>query len=234
MQRDVDYTVTVDTTDLRGNGMDGRAMLTLHGARGSSPELELSDSSDSMLFERGTSKTLTVTAPDVGILSAVTVRLTDPSYDSLHTGWHLAKVAVVNPGTGKRHTFKHNAWLVGPDKLSARLEDKTGGEAVQDAIKGPVAAPSASLPAVDAATPPSGGSSRRGTGAATPQRSSLSNSGAAAQPTPAADDGGKDRRPSFAPSEPFSVSNEDDLINKIAASSEFDNVSIRSNNVLQP
>ena len=38
---------------------------------------------------------------------------------------------MLNPGTGKRYSFKHNAWLLGPDSLSARIEDLTGGEVVQ-------------------------------------------------------------------------------------------------------
>jgi hypothetical protein len=70
----VDYIVTVDTTDIRGNGMDGRALLTIHGARGSSNEVEMSDGSDTM-FERGSMTQVIVTAPDLNIINAITVRL---------------------------------------------------------------------------------------------------------------------------------------------------------------
>jgi hypothetical protein len=51
----------------------------------------------------------------------------DPPCDTLHTGWHLARVVLLNPGTGRSHTFNYNAWLFGPDNLSVRLEDATGG-----------------------------------------------------------------------------------------------------------
>jgi hypothetical protein len=73
-QRNVDYSVKVDTTDIRGNGTDGRAFLTLHGARGNTSEIELSSYSDT-LFERGSSTDFSLNAPDVGLIESVTVRL---------------------------------------------------------------------------------------------------------------------------------------------------------------
>ena len=74
-QRNVDYSITVETTDLRGNGTDGRVLLTLHGARGSSAEMELRDGGSDRLFERGSSSDFMLSAPDLGELRAVTVRL---------------------------------------------------------------------------------------------------------------------------------------------------------------
>ena len=75
MQRNVDYSISVDTTDVRGNGTDGRALVTLHGACGSSAEMELTDGGSDTLFERGSSSSFVLTAPDLGTIVAVTVRL---------------------------------------------------------------------------------------------------------------------------------------------------------------
>ena len=71
----MDYSITVETTDLRGNGTDGRVLLMLHGARGNSAEMELSDGGSDRLFERGSSTDFVLSAPDLGELRAVTVRL---------------------------------------------------------------------------------------------------------------------------------------------------------------
>ena len=68
-------------------------------------------------------------------------------------------MAVLNPGTGKRYSFKHNAWLLGPDSLSARIEDLTGGEAVQDPLPAaPIAAAAVIAPPPPAVQPESPGS----------------------------------------------------------------------------
>jgi len=77
----------------------------------------------------------------------------DPSYDLLHTGWHLASVSVLNPGTGKRHTFSHNAWLLGPDALTVHIKDTTGGKQEQDPLPDPRAAAAAAAPAAAPAAP---------------------------------------------------------------------------------
>ena len=86
----------MDTTDIRGNGTDGRAFLTLHGARGSTSEMELSSYSDTS-FERGSSTDFSLNAPDVGVLKAITVRLVRLQLDSKN-GSYL--IALMLPGQG--------------------------------------------------------------------------------------------------------------------------------------
>ena len=63
-------------------------------------------------------------------------------------------MSVLNPGTGKRHTFSHNAWLQAPDALSARIEDPTGGKQEQDPLAEAPLAAVVPAPAPAAAPPP--------------------------------------------------------------------------------
>lgn len=153
-----DYAVTVDTSDIRGNGTDGRVFVTLHGQKGDTPELELNTWSDQQ-FERGsTDEAYYVSAPNVGEILFVTVRLADPSYDTLHSGWHMAKISIVSPATGNKYSFAHGDWLVPPSGLSVKLGNPSV-EKVSDPVNEEVKSvsdppPRASPPPAPAPPPP--------------------------------------------------------------------------------
>jgi len=68
----VTYELQVRTSDVRGAGTDSDVFVTIHGARGSTSELELADASDN--FERGRKDVFRVSAADVGALEHIKVR----------------------------------------------------------------------------------------------------------------------------------------------------------------
>ena len=74
MQAIVEYQILFVTPDVRGNGTDGRVLLTLLGEKGASDELILDADSDKG-FERGHTDKILVTSTDVGKLSAIRVKL---------------------------------------------------------------------------------------------------------------------------------------------------------------
>ena len=73
-QATVEYQVQFVTPDVRGNGTDGRVLLTLVGDKGASDELSL-DPDSSRGLERGSTDVIKVQATDVGKLSAIRVKL---------------------------------------------------------------------------------------------------------------------------------------------------------------
>jgi hypothetical protein len=66
--------VTVVTADIKGAGTDGSVTITIEGEKGSAKDLALSN--DYLAnFERGHTDVFDVTAPDVGVIKSVTVKL---------------------------------------------------------------------------------------------------------------------------------------------------------------
>jgi hypothetical protein len=66
--------VTVVTADIKGAGTDGSVTITIEGEKGSAKDLTLSNDY-SANFERGHTDVFDVTAPDVGVIKSVTVKL---------------------------------------------------------------------------------------------------------------------------------------------------------------
>ena len=110
----VDYEVTVRTADVLGAGTDGRVYLSLSGDKGSADEVLVSldgYSSDPESFARGSTFVFTFNGVDVGDNRSITVRLADPEGGSMHSGWNLAAVEVLNKVSGLKGTYNHYDWL---------------------------------------------------------------------------------------------------------------------------
>ncbi|GAX73262.1 hypothetical protein CEUSTIGMA_g716.t1, partial [Chlamydomonas eustigma] len=150
----------------------------------------------------------------------------DPLYDTLHTGWHLARVVLLNPGTGRSHTFSHNAWLMGPDNLSVRLEDPSGGMVVQPPLGTEPIVPVADPVVPDPVEPEPDEPDPVVPDPIEPEPE---------EPKTVVQEAPKPRRPSFVPSEPFTeAGNDEDLASRLSASDAFDALSIRSDRPLAP
>ena len=107
--RRTDYDVTVTTADVLGAGTDGRVYLTLSGDSGATDEVLVS--SDPEAFKRGNAFSFSFSGVDVGDNRSLKVRLTDPDGGSLHSGWNLASIDVLNKTTGLKGTFNYFDWL---------------------------------------------------------------------------------------------------------------------------
>ncbi len=92
--------------------------LTLVGEKGESDEVRLYSENEDRAFERDTTDKFTITATDVGALTAVKVKLCVPWWSSVHSDWHLQDVFVLNASTGLKVHFPHNAWV---DKVDENI-----------------------------------------------------------------------------------------------------------------
>lgn len=70
---DTEYEVKILTGDIPGNGTDGDVYISLAGSRGASRETRVWPSDWSRGFDRGQTDTTTLTLPDLGDLSKVTI-----------------------------------------------------------------------------------------------------------------------------------------------------------------
>lgn len=130
----VEYEVSVSTGDVLGAGTDGQVYLCLSGDQGVTDEVLVSsspDSSDPENLRRGAKFTFTFSGQAIGenrcdmsypwpfdspltplfALRKATVRLAPPTSGSLHSGWNLASLEVMDKSSGIRGTYNHNAWL---------------------------------------------------------------------------------------------------------------------------
>ena len=113
LQENVDYSITVITDDIRGNGTDGNVYVTLIGDKGESDELQLSPQDDgNRLFERNATDKFLVSATDVGVLQGLRVKMCASWWSSVHSDWHLQEVQVLNSSSGVNTVFAHNGWVV--------------------------------------------------------------------------------------------------------------------------
>ena len=116
-QENIDFSVTVITPDVRGNGTDGGVTLTLIGEKGESEELSLSNSeSGDRLFERNATDKFIVTSTDVGALQYIRVKMSGSWWSPAHSDWQLQEVQVLNTSSGVKSVFALNDW-VAPDTL---------------------------------------------------------------------------------------------------------------------
>ena len=112
-QENADFSITVATADLRGNGTDGNVYITLIGEKGESDEQQLVANDDgSRLFERNTTDKFSVTMTDIGALQSIRLRMGASWWSEVHSDWHLSEVKVLNTLTGLESTFSFNGWVV--------------------------------------------------------------------------------------------------------------------------
>ncbi|GFH08766.1 uncharacterized protein HaLaN_03786, partial [Haematococcus lacustris] len=104
--QDLTLRVTLDTSDIPGNGTDGVVYISLQGSQGSSGEVCLSGCT----LERGSSCSATITLPDVGEVQKLTLALRDGG-SGIHSQWHLAQLTLLNVETGDATTFMHGQWI---------------------------------------------------------------------------------------------------------------------------
>lgn len=113
LQENVDYSITVATADLRGNGTDGNVYITLIGEKGESDEQQLYSYDDSgRLFERNTTDKFTLTMTNIGTLQSIRLRMTASWWSSVHSDWYLSEIKVLNTATGLKGSFSYNDWVV--------------------------------------------------------------------------------------------------------------------------
>ncbi|KAJ9526209.1 hypothetical protein QJQ45_009677 [Haematococcus lacustris] len=102
----VDYKVTVITSDIRGAGTDGEVYIALKGTAGEMGETRLNGGRDS--FSRNAVDVFEITGSDIGAVQEARVRLAEKGVGA---AWHFKEVEVVNKKTGAKSRFVYNQWL---------------------------------------------------------------------------------------------------------------------------
>lgn len=110
----VGYTIDVFTGSRDGAGTDANVYITLHGSRGSSPEVQLDNGGDN--FERGRMDSFSVSLPDVGEVQRVQIR-----HDNSRSvaGWFLDKIVVRRDDNKQEWSFNCGRWLASDEEDGA-------------------------------------------------------------------------------------------------------------------
>ncbi|KAJ9531527.1 hypothetical protein QJQ45_015008 [Haematococcus lacustris] len=110
-QARVEYTVVMNTSDLKGADYEGMVYLTLNGWYGSTREMLLVNKprAKSHFFDRGASDVFKVIGLDVGPLASVNLRVEASSERNLT--WHLDSIAVSSPNQPDAACFTYAKWI---------------------------------------------------------------------------------------------------------------------------
>lgn len=123
-----DYEVIVRTADARGSGVGpyGCVEIKIIGENGASDWLELADEPAS--FRRGGVGRFSVSAPDVGNLTSVVLRLAgvaEKDKGKVYTGWKPERIDVLHVSLGWKSVFYCNQWITSEDQFVLLYESET-------------------------------------------------------------------------------------------------------------
>ena len=100
------YRIRVSTSDIRYAGTDADVSCTIHGEKGKTSSLSLSNSKDN--FQRGAEDEFSLEAFDVGKISEFEI---GHNNRGIGAAWHLQHVEVENLKTGEKALFLCNQWF---------------------------------------------------------------------------------------------------------------------------
>lgn len=104
--QELEYQVTVYTSDIRNAGTSASVFCELHGAKGSLGASRLENSSTN--FSRGQKDAFVIRGSDIGEISKAVIWHDNAG---LSAAWHLQQVEVVQPLLQKTYIFPCGQWL---------------------------------------------------------------------------------------------------------------------------
>ncbi|XP_022094211.1 lipoxygenase homology domain-containing protein 1-like isoform X2 [Acanthaster planci] len=107
--QNINYKVTVKTSDIRGCGTDANVCLIIFGENGSSEELKLKESQTHRdKFERNQADIFSFSMLSLGTLTKIRIWHDNKG---LKAGWHLEYVEIVDESKNQTYMFPCNRWL---------------------------------------------------------------------------------------------------------------------------
>ena len=107
------YRIEVVTGTVRGAGTPNMATVQLFGANAASPVYRIGDDGDNKDgsgFERGSTKTYSIRAPQLGALRRIHIKKDLHRASELGSGWFLERIVVTGP-EGQEMMFPCHAWI---------------------------------------------------------------------------------------------------------------------------